>query len=104
MYSPAAWPSITRAAPAKKRRLSATTGSSSSSVVWYGLPTFSDSMRASSSAFSSIASAIFSSASARSRGVACDQPSNALRAAATAASTSSWLDFGAWRSPPRWPG
>src|SRR4051794_20616852 len=96
MYSPADLPSRLRAAPAKKRRLSATTGSSSSSVVWYGLPTFSDSMRASSSAFSSIASAIRRSASARSPGVVSKAQSwKALPAAATAAFTSSSPDTGA---------
>ena len=95
MYSPATWPCIVRAAPAKKRRLSAATGISSDFTSSTGLPTFSDSSCASSSACSSIASAIRSSASARSPGVVEAQPSNAASAARTAASTSSGPDFGA---------
>ena len=49
MYSLAALPSITRAAPAKKRRLSTTTGISSIAAPT-GLPAFFDSRRPSSSA------------------------------------------------------
>src|SRR5436309_749082 len=56
MYSPADLPSSTRAAPAKKRRLSAQTGSSSFAYE-SGLPTFRDSSSASSSACSSLAEA-----------------------------------------------
>ena len=68
MYSPVERPSRIRAAPAKKRRLSAISlGSSRAAAI--GLPTFRDSICASSSAFSSITSASFSSISARSRGV-----------------------------------
>ncbi len=50
MYSPAARPSSTRAAPAKKRRLSAITGSSSVVTASIGLPALSASSRAISSA------------------------------------------------------
>src|SRR3954454_16450370 len=95
MYSPAACACIVRAAPAKKRRLSAATGSSSDFTSSSGLPTFSDSSCASSSACSSTASASRSSARARSPGVVEDQPGNASFAARTAASTSSGPDFGA---------
>src|ERR1035438_1807893 len=62
MYSPAALPSRQRAAPAKKRRLSAITGSSSFVTASIGLPAFSASMRASSSPCRSIRSASASSA------------------------------------------
>ncbi len=95
MYSPAARPSRQRAAPAKKRRLSAITGSSSLLTASIGLPAFSASMRAISSPCSSIASASASSACERCAGVVVDQPSNARRAARTARSTSSALDTGA---------
>src|SRR5665213_1569911 len=95
MYSPAARPSRQRAAPAKKRRLSAITGISSFLAASIGLPALSASRRASSSPCSSIRSAIASSACARCAGVVCDQPSNALRAALTARSISSTLEIGA---------
>jgi hypothetical protein len=94
MYSPAARPSMQRAAPAKNRRLSTRTGTSSR-IAAIGLPTFSDSTRLSSSAPASSASAIRRSASARSPGGVPDQPSNAPAAAATAASTSAASDSGA---------
>src|SRR3954449_11986681 len=69
MYSPALFPSRLRAAPAKKRRLSAENGISSRETI-NGLPTLRDSICASSSALSSSTSASFSSSSARSAGVA----------------------------------
>ncbi len=72
MYLPAAVASMQRAAPAKKRRLSHATGISSRAAT-IGLPTFSDSTTLSSSARSSIASAIRSSARARSPGGVQDQ-------------------------------
>src|SRR5258708_7564751 len=114
MYSPAARPSSGRAAPAKKRKQSAMGGISSDFVAPRGLPTFSDSMRASSSPCSSIALASLSRRSLRSRGVLLDQTSSyALRAAATARSTSCSVPLGtcamtlpvaglmiSWVSPP----
>ena len=54
MYSPAARPSRQRAAPAKKRRLSAITGISSPLTASIGLPALSASRRAISSPCSSI--------------------------------------------------
>ena len=68
MYSPARLALERRAAPAKKRRLSAQNGISSRDAI-SGLPTFSDSSCASSSAFSSITSASLSRSSERSPGV-----------------------------------
>src|SRR5271166_4163129 len=65
MYSPAARPSSERAAPAKKRRLSAITGISSALTASIGLPALRASRRAISSPCSSITSAIASSACAR---------------------------------------
>ena len=59
MYSPAARPSSTRAAPAKKRIWSTIGGISSLAVSARGLPVFSASSSTSSSACASIASAIF---------------------------------------------
>src|SRR5919204_6726247 len=88
MYSPVDLPSSTRAAPAKKRRLSTHTGISSFAYE-SGLPTFRDSSSASSSACSSIRSASFSSSSARSAGVESSHAGSAAFAAATARSTSS---------------
>src|SRR5213592_2316212 len=97
MYSPVARPSSRRAAPAKNRMQSTMGGISSDLVAASGLPTFSDSMRASSSPLASIASASLSMRSLRSRGVVSDQPSSkALRAAATARLTSSSVPFGTW--------
>ena len=86
-YSPAALPSTTRAAPAKKRTLS-TVNSTSKSAVPFGLPTFCCSRSESVSVSFSIASAKAYNAFDRSCGVDCDQVSNAARAAATARSTS----------------
>src|SRR5207237_148489 len=95
MYSPVALPSRSLAAPAKKRKQSTIGGISSDLVGASGLPTFSDSIRASSSPPASIASASFSNRSLRSRGVLSDQTSsNALRAAVTARSTSFSVPFG----------
>jgi len=60
MYSPADLPSNTRAAPAKKRIWS-TIGTISSAITEpKGLPVFSHSIRASSSAFASMTSASLS--------------------------------------------
>src|SRR5688500_17147088 len=92
-YSPAALPSSVRAAPAKKRRLSAENGISSAAIA-IGLPTFRDSSRASSSACSSSTSASLSRSSIRSLGVFSRHSAKALRAASTARSTSSALDLG----------
>src|SRR5438309_5565740 len=95
MYSPVARPSSSRAAPAKKRKQSTIGGISSDLVGASGLPTFSDSIRASSSPSASMAWASLSNRSPRSRGVVSDQPSSkALRAAATARLTSSSVPFG----------
>src|SRR5919204_4078062 len=88
MYSPADLPSSTRAAPAKKRRLSEHTGISSFAYE-SGLPTLRDSSSANSSACSSIAFASLSSASARSPGVVSNHSGSAFFAACTARSTSS---------------
>src|SRR5579862_9640740 len=95
MYSPAARPSKQRAAPAKKRRLSAITGSSSPVTASIGLPAFRASRRAISGACSSMRSASASSACARWAGVVVDHFPNARRAARTARSTSSAVDFDA---------
>ena len=92
MYSPAALPSIVLAAPAKNRRLSTIGGISSDSVTAAGLPTFCASSFTISSAFCSIASANFRSASWRSFGVESYQsPSKAFFAAATARFASSFV-------------
>src|SRR6184192_3318840 len=93
MYSPADLPSSTRAAPAKKRMLSAQTGSSSFAYE-SGLPTFFDSSSASSSVCSSMTSASFSSASARSPGVVSSHSGSAFFAASTARSTSACVPRG----------
>ncbi len=95
MYSPALRPSSIRAAPAKKRIWSSDGGISSVRVSSIGLPVFWHSAAMTSSARSSIASANFSSARCRSDGVLSRHDSNALLAAAYAASTSSWADSGA---------
>ena len=68
MYSAVARPSSIRAAPAKKRIWSHIGGISSASVSPFGLPVFSASISTRRSAFSSIASAIFSMAVMRSLG------------------------------------
>ncbi len=93
MYSPADWPSRCRAAPAKKRRLSAENGISSRDAI-SGLPTFSDSSCASSSACSSITSASLCRSSERSFGVESSHSGSAFLAASTARSTSSALQLG----------
>ena len=95
MYSPAARPSIVRAAPAKKRSWSAITGISSSTTALRGLPASAASRSAISSPRSSIRSAIRSSARARSPGGVAAQPGKAPLAAATAASTSGLVESGA---------
>ena len=81
MYSPAALPSSTRAAPAKNRSWSTIGGISSLAVSACGLPVFSDSSAISSSALASIASANFSRACCRSLGVVRPHSSNAVSAA-----------------------
>src|SRR5215471_4653218 len=88
MYSPADLPSRLRAAPAKKRRLSAEKGISSREAMT-GLPTFTDSSCASSSALSSSTPASACRSSERSFGVFSSQSGNAVWAASTARSTSS---------------
>ena len=95
MYSPADLPSSTRAAPAKKRIWSHIGGISSDAVSSRGLPVFCDSTATSSSARSSIASAIRSSARWRSLGVESRHVSNAVAADWNAASMSAWPDTGA---------
>jgi hypothetical protein len=89
MYSPAARPSSTRAAPAKKRSWSTITGSSSDVVSPIGLPVFADSTSTSPSPLASTASAMRSNANWRCAGVVSRQVSNALAAARTSLSTSS---------------
>ena len=81
MYSPAALPSSTRAAPAKNRSWSTIGGISSLAVSALILPVFSDSSAISSSACASIASAIFSSACWRSLGVVRPHSPKAVSAA-----------------------
>src|SRR5512132_1387378 len=95
MYSPAAFPSKTRAAPAKNLTWSTLGGSSSDAVSPIGLPVFSLSTATSSSARASIASAIRSNARCRSLGVVSRQVSKALAAALAARSTSAASDTGA---------
>lgn len=87
-YSAADLPSRWRAAPAKKEVLSTVPGTSNSVESLIGLPHWRDSTYAKSSACSARTAAKRCIASARSAGVAPDQPGNASRAAATAASTS----------------
>ena len=87
MYSPAALPSRKRQADAKKRQLSFVR-SISNSTIPTGLPTFSHSMRDSSSMLSSTMSATRCRISLRSRGVRAAHAGNAAAAATTAASTS----------------
>ncbi len=93
MYSPVERPSRMRAAPAKKRMLSLQTGISSRAYE-SGLPTFCDSICASSSACSSITSASPSSASARSPGVVSRHSAQPFFAASTARSTSACEPWG----------
>ena len=92
-YSLAALPSMTRPAPAKKRRLSTTTGTSSIAAPT-GLPVLRLSSRPISSARASRASASLSSRRLRSCGVECCQLSNAFAAALAARSTSSASEAG----------
>ena len=80
-------PSITRQAPAKKRNRSDEVVISSIAAP-IGLPVWLDSRRPSSSAFSSMMSAILSRARLRVWGVVRDHDSNAVEAASTARSTS----------------
>jgi hypothetical protein len=82
MYSAAARPSRTRAAPAKNRIWSTIGGISSEVVTAYGLPVSSPSSLTNSSARASTASAIFSSMRWRSAGVESRQDSKAREAAA----------------------
>ena len=82
MYSPADLPSSTREAPAKKRKWSEAYGISSDIVSPSGLPVSRHSTALISSTRDSMASAIFSSAWARSFGVVSPQASNAASAAA----------------------
>ncbi len=93
MYSPADRPSSTRAAPAKNRIWSMPGGSSSLAVRPSGFPVSFDSAFTNSSARSSSASAILSSAFCRSAGVVSPQASKALAAAPYAASMSSAPDI-----------
>ncbi len=81
MYSPAARPSSRRAAPAKKRIWSIIGGISSDMVRAIGLPVFCDSSATSSSACSSNASAMSSSAFWRVEGVVSRHDSKAAAAA-----------------------
>jgi hypothetical protein len=96
MYSPAALPSSSRAAPAKKRSWSTIGTSSSLLVSPSGLPVFLDSTAANSSARASTASASFSRASCRTAGVERRQSLKAAAAVRSACSTSSALETGAW--------
>src|SRR5262249_630261 len=98
MYSPALLPSSSRAAPAKNRMWSTMIGSSSRAYD-SGLPTFADSISASSSAFSSSTRASASRSSERSPGVVSSHPGKAAFAASTAASTSSAEHRGTTPSP-----
>src|SRR5688500_3945132 len=93
VYSPVAFPSTTRAAPAKKRRLS-TEKSMSKSATPLGLPTLADSSADRSAFADSILAAQSSSILLRSPGVVCDHSSNAARADVTALSTSASLPLG----------
>ena len=95
MYSPADLPSSIRAAPAKKRIWSTAGGISSVMVSPSGLPVLRLSTATNSSARASIASAILSSARWRSDGVVSRHDSNAVAAAAIAASTSAAPETGA---------
>ena len=92
----AARPSMTRAAPAKKRNRSAQTPISSMAAPT-GLPAFALSSRPSLSALASSASAILSIRSERSCGVVFFQVSKAVAAASTAR-----FDVLPASSPGRW--
>ena len=84
---------MTRAAPAKNRKRSAQTAISSIAAPT-GLPAFADSSRPSSSLEASSESAIFRRSRLRSWGVVCFHVWNAVSAAFTARSTSSFADAG----------
>ena len=88
-YSALAMPSRRRAAVPKKAVLSTVPGTSNSRARRIGLPAWRLSSWASSSARSSSSWAALSSTVERSAGVARLHSSNAVDAAATAASTSS---------------
>ena len=96
MYSPAARPSRQRAAPAKKRRLSAITGISS---FVHRLDRLARVQRLQARDLLAVLldqRRRAPAAPARAApGSSCDQPSNALRAARTARSTSSAVEIGA---------
>jgi hypothetical protein len=89
-----ALPSMTRPAPAKKRRLSTMNGISSSKKALRGLPASAASRSDSSCACSSSRSASSLRAAARSPGVVRAHPSKAPFAAATARFTSSSPESG----------
>src|SRR3954470_8909571 len=93
MYSPALFPSRLRAAPAKKRRLSAENGISSREAI-NGLPTLRVSICASSRAFPCTTPASLCSSSERSFGVASSHSGSAFFARSTTSSTSSADMFG----------
>ena len=84
-----------RAAPAKKRIWSTIAPISSSLTACSGLPALTASSSANSSPRASSASAILSSACARSPGTVVDHFPKAARAAATARSTSGSVESGA---------
>ena len=88
MYSMAALPSSVRAAPAKKRRLSAPAATSSSAICARGWPVLRYWASTSSSECASSASASLRSSSWRSPGVVLRQVFAAVAAAWKAASTS----------------
>ena len=94
-YSPADRPSSSRAAPAKKRIWSTIGGISSDIVRANGFPVFVPSVRTSSSARASMASAIRNRARLRSDGVVRFHSANASAALRTARSTSPGPDTGA---------
>ncbi len=95
MYSVAARPSSRRAAPAKNRIWSTIGGISSDIVSANGFPVFSHSVRTSSSARASIASAMRISARLRSDGVVRFHDLKASFDDRRARSTSSGLETGA---------
>ena len=95
MYSAAARPSSTRAAPAKNRIWSSIGGISSERVKASGLPVLRPSAATKSSARASMASAKRHSIRLRCEGVVSRQLSNAPAAAWQACSTSIGPDKGA---------
>jgi hypothetical protein len=94
-YSPALFPSNTRAAPAIKRIWSIIGGTSSEYVMARGLPVFSISVSISSSIWASIASAMSLIAFWRTDGVEFFHDSKACAAACIASSTSPALESAA---------